>query len=124
MQYYHVWFSTRNRKWLLQGEVAEKVKELIAAVAEEKHIDLVECETMVDHVHVLLRAASDEDLSWSMKLLKGRSSFDAFPDLKVDAGVNSLWQRSFNARLVPPAQIDTVRRYIQTQDQRLAKYER
>jgi REP-associated tyrosine transposase len=122
MRYYHVWFSTKNRRWLLQGEVTERVKQFLTAVAAEKGIELMECETMIDHVHLLLRATSDHELSLSMKLLKGRSSYETFralPDLKLDAGVSSLWQRSFNARLVPISQLSTVQRYIQTQDERL-----
>jgi hypothetical protein len=50
--------------------------------------------------------------------------FRAYPDLKLDAGTNSHWQRSFNSRLVPENQVQTVRIYIRTQDERLEKYER
>ena len=127
MPYYHVWFSTKNRKWLLQGDVAAKAKELMTLISREKRIELLECETMVDHVHLLLSADSPTALSWSLKLLKGRSAFEvfrAFPDLKLDARTNSLWQRSFNARSVAPNQVPIVRRYIRTQDERLEKYER
>ncbi|MBI1886487.1 MAG: transposase [Chloroflexi bacterium] len=61
-----------------------------------------------------------------MKLLKGRSSYELFrqmPEIKTDAKENSSWQRGFAAREVPEPQIETVRRYIRTQDQRLEKYE-
>ena len=127
MPLYHVWFSTKNRKWLLQGEIAQEVKQLMARVADEKRIALAECETMVDHVHLLVEASDKAELSWFMKLLKGRSAYDVFkahPGIKLDASTNSLWQTSFKARLVPSEQEATVRNYIRTQDQRLEKYER
>ena len=88
---------------------------------------MLELETMVDHVHILLDAPTSSDLSWSLKLMKGRSAYEvfrAFPELKLDAGINSLWQKSFNSRIVPPGQVSIVRRYIRTQDKRLEKYER
>jgi REP element-mobilizing transposase RayT len=43
MPLYHVWFATKRRKWLLQGDVAEAVKELMWKVAKEKDIGLSEC---------------------------------------------------------------------------------
>jgi REP element-mobilizing transposase RayT len=77
---------------------------------------------MVDHVHLLLAAESAAELSWHLKLLKGRSSYEvskAYPEVKLDAHTNALWQVSFNSRVVPDDQLATVRNYIRTQDQRL-----
>ena len=124
--YFHVWFSTKYRKWLLQGDVEVKVKEVFQQVAIEKQINLVEFETMVDHVHMLVEVPEPGSLPNALKLLKGRSAYEVFrsyPDVKLDAGVNSLWQDGYRSRQVPPAQIGVVRRYIQTQDQRLEKYD-
>jgi REP element-mobilizing transposase RayT len=109
------------------GEIEGRVKTHLQKVAGEKGISLLECQPMVDHVHLLVEAGSDEELSWTMKLLKGRSSYELFrglPELKLDASENSFWQRSFAARLVPGNQIERVRQYIRTQDERLEKYER
>ena len=127
MGFYHVWFSTKYRRWLLQGEVAEKAKEMMELVASERGIALLECETMVDHAHLLIEAQSGVQLSWFMKLIKGRSAYEvfrAFPELKLDAHVNSFWQDSFNARLVSEEQIPIVRCYIRTQEERPEKYAR
>jgi len=124
---YHVWFATKGRKWLLVGEVGDAVKGSLVETAREKSIKLLECQPMVDHVHMLVGASSAEELSWLMKLLKGRSSYEVFrryPDLKLDAAVISFWQRGFGACAVPETELDTVRQYIRTQDERLEKYER
>ena len=126
-QVYHVWFATKGRKWLLVGDLGDLAKAILVDAAREKEIDLLECQTMVDHVHILVGVDSSPELSRVMKLLKGRSAFELFrrnPGLKLDAGINAFWQRGFNARLVPREQTDTVRRYIRTQDDRLEKYER
>jgi len=39
---YHVWFSTKRRKWLLQGDVDARAKELFERIAAEKGIELRE----------------------------------------------------------------------------------
>jgi putative transposase len=123
--YFRVWVATKYRKRLLEGDVVTKVKEVVLQVATEKSIGLVECETMADHVHMRLIADTDTHLSSHMKLLKGRSAYEvfkAYPEVKLDAGISSLWQEGFKSRLVPASQLETVRRYIRTQDERLEGY--
>ena len=122
---YHVWFATKGRKHLLSGDVGEAAKEAIRTVAIEKGIDLLECEVMVEHVHLLVRPGR-MGLPWTMKLLKGCSSYEVFrqfPELKLDAEADALWQRGYGAKLVPGEALEIVRRYVRTQDERLAKYE-
>ena len=127
MPLYHVWFATKRRKWLLQGDVGEAVKELMRTVAEEKRIRLLECEMIVDHVHLLISTEDRARLSMAMNLLKGATSrriFQRFPELKLDAKVGAFWQHRYAAKLVPEAAAATVGRYIRTQCDRLDRYER
>jgi len=127
MALYHVWFATKGRKWLLQGDVGEAARELIMTVAKEKSINLVQCEMMVDHVHLLIAVDDRTDLSKAMNLLKGATSrrlFQRFPDLKLDAGLNSFWQHRYAAKVVPEAAAASVGQYIRTQWERLDRYER
>ncbi len=127
MALYHVWFATKRRKWLLQGEVGEAAKELMLQVADEKGIDLIECENIVEHVHLLVEAADRDELSRAMNLIKGVTSrrlFEKFPDLRLDAGVNSFWQHRYAAKQVPSGAKGIIRKYIRTQEERLEKYDR
>lgn len=97
------------------------------AVAKDKHIGLLECESMVDHVHLLIAVADRARLSKAMSLLKGTSSrrlFQRFPDLKHDAGTKNFWQHRYGARIVPEPAKAQVRHYIRTQWDRPEKYER
>jgi putative transposase len=123
---YHVWFSTKNRRRVLEGDVADTAKQVMWQVANERSMDLIELELMPDHAHLLLAAESAGRLSWCMKLLKGQSAYEvfrAYDEFKIDAHTNSLWQDGFKSRPVPAGQVEVVRLYIQTQDQRLEKYE-
>jgi putative transposase len=127
MPLYHVWFATKRRKWLLQGEVGEAAKESMWTVAKDKNIRLLECETVVDHVHLLVSAEDRTCLSTAMNLLKGvtsRQILQRFPELKLDAKVGAFWQHRYAAKLVPEGAAATVGRYIRTQCDRLDRYER
>ncbi len=125
--YYHVWFKTKQRKWLLQGEVEEAVKRAIRDVAAEHDLGLVECETMVDHVHLLVEAADDAELSRTMHLLKGASArhvMESIPDIRMDAGIDHFWQKRYGAKPVEPSALAGVAHYIHTQKERPEKYAR
>ena len=127
MPLYHVWFGTNRRKWLLQEDVATRAKELILATAAEKGIKLLECETMVDHVHLLLDVADQASLSRAINFLKGVSARrlnQEFPELRLDAGVGHVWQHRYAAKIVAAAAVPAVAGYIRTQWERLEKYER
>ena len=123
--FYHVWFGTKSRKWLLLGEVEDKIKELIKEIAKDKGIELLACETMVEHVHLLLKVRPSE-LSKVMHLLKGVSSrriFQAFPELKLDARTLSFWQARYGAKVVPVEALKSIIEYIKTQKDRPEKFE-
>ncbi len=122
---YHVWFSTKQRKWLLAGDVENQAKRLLKRIAADKGIDLRRCETMVDHVHLMLSTRADE-LSRQVKLLKGisaRGLFQEFPDLKLDARTDHFWQRGFGYRELEGSEARRVAWYIGTQKRRPGKYE-
>jgi len=96
-------------------------------VAKEKNIGLLECEIIIDHIHLLVSVDDRVNLSRAMNLLKSISSrrvFQVFPELKLDAGVAAFWQHRYAAKLVPEPAAVAVGRYIRTQWDRLEKYER
>ena len=123
---YHVWFATKQRKWLLQGDIDEAVKRLIHQVAREKRIRLLECETAVDHVHLLLRLEPEQTLPKVLNLLKGASSrriHQALPELKVDSHLEHFWQRGYDFAIVEPGSLTPRRHYVRTQKERLEKFQ-
>jgi putative transposase len=112
---------------MLQGDIAQAVRELLAQTAIDKNIDLLEHEAIVDHVHLLLRAADKTALSREMNDLKGVSArriFQRFPELKLDAHTNAFWQARYGHKVVPDSAEPTIRKYIKTQWERLEDYDR
>ncbi len=127
MPYFHVWFATTRRLWLLQGDIAVVAKKLMVEIAEEKGIRLIEAEAVVHHVHLLLDCEDKAAMSTAMMLLKGVSSRrigHQFPSIFRDAGTTHIWQAGYGSKIVAPADLATTKRYIQTQWQRLESYDR
>ncbi len=126
-QVYHVWFATRRRKWLLLGAVEERIKALLTDIAAQNRIELLALETMVDHVHLLIRLSEGQSLSGCMHRLKGASArriLQEVPDLKLDAHTEHFWQKRFGSKRISPGRVEAVHRYIATQKERPEKYAR
>jgi REP element-mobilizing transposase RayT len=68
----HVWFAATKRTWLLQGDVAEAARQIMIETAKEKSSQLLECEVIVDHVHLLLDLPQRAKLPRTMNDLKRR----------------------------------------------------
>lgn len=125
MPFYHVWFATKRRKWLLQGDVLEAVREELVSAAERHGIRVLEHEAVVDHVHIFLELENNSSLSKAMNLIKGVSArrvFQRFPELKLDAHTSSFWQARYGFKEIPPEREAIVRQYIRTQWDRLEDY--
>jgi putative transposase len=119
--FYHVWFSTKMRKIALVDEIGVEAKRLLKEVAARASIQLLEMETAIDHVHLLIGLEPEQALSSAMHQLKGATSryiFLRFPELKTDLGHNSFWQKGYGFRQLDPTEISDVRHYIRTQGAR------
>lgn len=51
---YHVVWAPKYRKWILQGEVRERVRELFQEIAGHHGFELAELEVDKNHVHLFL----------------------------------------------------------------------
>lgn len=116
---YHVWFSTKERRPILDGEIGEDARISFAAIAKRTNIELLEFGLSVDHVHMLLGLSPDTSLSAVMHQLKGACSHDIFlkyPDIRLDT--RALWQKGYGFRLLAPSEVGGLRYYIRTQSKR------
>ncbi|MEX1254542.1 MAG: IS200/IS605 family transposase [Dehalococcoidia bacterium] len=118
---YHVWFSTKGRSNALEGEVGDDIKEILRDIAQRTGIQMMAVEASIDHVHLLLRLTGERTLPSAMHQLKGASARAIFvrcPDLKLDLGHDSFWQKGYGWRRIEQSEVNTVRNYIRTQRER------
>lgn len=117
--YYHVVFSvTRGKPVFLNEEIDLTFRRLAGEIAGQKGWQLMELETMPNHVHLLLQKAKDQSLSQLVGYLKGRTAralLEQLAWLRGDLHSYHLWNRGFYNTRHTDASLDTVRAYIRNQ---------
>lgn len=118
---YHIWFQTKCRKRVLVDDIDKYFQQLLAKIAEDKHLTLLAYGTMPEHVHLLISIDFGE-LSYAIKMFKGISSrriFQHFPALKFQFHINNLWARSYGYNEIPTEKIPVVIDYVNNQKDHL-----
>lgn len=113
---YHVVWCPKYRRKVLVGGVDERLKEILQAVAEERHAEIIEMEVMPDHVHLLVEVDPQFGIHRLVKLMKGRSSRilrQEFPWLR--SRLPTLWTNSYFVSTVGGAPLAVIKQYIENQ---------
>lgn len=98
------------------GPVDERLKQIIREVCKETGNDILELETMPDHVHLLVDCDPQYGINKLVRLIKGRTSRylrAEFPSLK--RRLPSLWTNSYFVATVGGAPLAMVKQYVQNQ---------
>lgn len=113
---YHCVWCTKYRRDLLQGQVKERLLEIIREVVVEKNAELLELEIMPDHVHLLLEVDPQYGIHKLLKQIKGRSSRYLRKEFSiVKTRVPTLWTNSYFVSSVGGAPLATIKKYIENQ---------
>ena len=113
---YHIVWTPKYRRKVLTGEIAERLKAIIAEVAGETSSEILSLEVMPDHVHILCEVDPSFGAMKFVRLCKGRSSRllrQEFPALKTR--LPTLWTNSTFLSTVGGAPLSVVKQYIENQ---------
>ena len=97
IEYHFVWV-TKYRYQLLQGDVAERVRELVRQTCGIFEIEIIRGVVSKDHVHILISAPPTMSPSEIMRRIKGRTSsklFEEYPHLKKKYWGRHFWARGY-----------------------------
>ncbi|MGH7244838.1 MAG: IS200/IS605 family transposase [Phycisphaerales bacterium] len=110
--YFHLVFSTHKREPLIQPTDEDRLYAFIGGIARDINCTLIAAGGMPDHVHLLVRAASDVSLATIAKETKARSSAWIHEDWhRAEFG----WQRGYGGFTVSRSALADVERYIRGQ---------
>lgn len=118
---YHFVWSTKYRKKVLVGDVAERLKILHKSIADNKGFDIAVQEIQPDHVHLFIKAHPKFSPSFITKVLKGitaKKLFEEFPELRVKLWKGHLWNPSYYIGTCGDCSKEVVIKYIETQKER------
>lgn len=72
---YHIVWITKYRKPILQGLLAERVRELLRQICKENEVEIVKGHVSKDHIHLFLSVPPHLSISKLVQYLKGKSLY-------------------------------------------------
>ena len=115
---YHVVWTTKYRYKILEGKIAQRLRELLRQGCEAHGITIIRGSVGKDHVHMLLSCPPTLAPSKIMQYLKGRSSKimqEEFVELRKRYWGQHLWATGYFCRTVGAVTDEMVREYIENQ---------
>jgi putative transposase len=113
---YHVVFCPKYRRNVLVDGIDVRMKEIVAEIANELSVDILELEVMPDHVHMLCEVDPQYGIHKFVKYTKGRTSRllrQEFPNLR--SRLPTLWTNSYFVATVGGAPLAVIKQYIENQ---------
>ena len=95
---YHIVWITKYRYRILRGEVGQRARDIIAQVADELGVKIVNGVVSKDHLHLFVSIPPHISVSEFVKKAKGRSSRklqQEFPELKKRYWGRHFWCRGY-----------------------------
>jgi putative transposase len=113
---YHLVFCPKYRRPVLTGDVADRLGELVAEVAERREMKVLAAGVMPDHVHLFIESDprwAPAEIVGKIKAVTSRVLREEFPSLR--SRLPTLWSRSYFIASVGHVSGATIRRYIEAQ---------
>ncbi len=114
---YHLVWSPKYRKRILNGEVGARVEEMFKEIAEAYDITIDEMEVSPDHVQIFCSFPprySIAQVVTRFKSLSARAVFREFPQVKRQLWGGEFWENGYFARTVgDKVTAEVIRKYIQ-----------
>jgi putative transposase len=112
---FHIVWITKYRKRVLRGDLRLRIREIIAQVAEESGVKIVNGALSADHVHVFVEIPPHLSVSEFVKIAKGRSSRkiqQEFPHVQKEYWGRHFWGRGFFSSTSGNVTDDVINNYI------------
>ncbi len=116
---YHIVFCPKYRRHLLNGDIKKRLEETINEVASENNWKIIAKEVMPDHVHLFVSADVRTMPEKVVKRFKGRSSRYLRKEFPMLLRMPTLWTRSYFLSTAGNVSSATIKRYIETQWDRI-----
>ncbi len=124
---YHLVWAPKYRKWILRGEIRDRVTDLFNEIAEHHGFEIEAMEIAKDHVHVLLSFPPRYSIAkvvGTLKAVSARAVRAEFPEVKRQLWGGEFWEDGYFARTVgDQVTKDVVMKYIQFHDAKKSKAE-
>jgi putative transposase len=120
---YHIVWITKYRRPILEGSVAERVRELIRQICMQNDVTIIKGHVSKDHIHILVSTTPKMSISQLVQKLKGTSShklLQEYAHLRKPYWGQHLWSRCYFVATTGTVTDEVIKEYIANQDNDLA----
>ena len=103
---------------MIDERISERLKEIFGYIQDNYNIVLEEWNHDIDHVHVLFRSEPNSNISKFVNAYKSASSRlikKEYPSIKSRLYKEAFWSQSFCLISTGEANIETIKKYIESQ---------
>lgn len=115
---YHIVWTTKYRYRVLQGRIAERLRELIRQSCNSMNVTIIKGSIGKEHIHVLVSCPPSLAVSKLVQQLKGKTSrvlLNEYKELKKRYWGQHLWASGYFVRSVGFITQETIKEYIENQ---------
>ena len=117
---YHIVWSTKYRRKVLNSKIETRLKEILIQVSKEKEFTIHEMEVgECDHIHLFISAHPKVSISYIVKMSKGISGrllMKEFSEIKKCLWKKELQNPSYYVETIGSVSKENIRKYIQRQE--------
>jgi putative transposase len=118
---YHLVWAPKYRKWVLRGDIQDRVRELFLEIGDRHDIEIDTMEIAEDHVHLFVSfppRLSISEVVGKMKAISAKVIFEEFPETEREMYGGEFWEDGYFARTVgDEVTTKVVRQYIEYHDE-------
>lgn len=115
---YHIVWTTKYRYKVLNGKVAERVRELIRQSCNSMEVTIIKGSVGKEHIHILVSCPPSLSVSKLVQQLKGKTSrvlLNEYKELKKRYWGQHLWASGYFCRSVGDITKEMIKEYIEEQ---------
>ena len=116
---YHIVFIPKYRRKIMYGQVKKDIVDILKKLCEMKQVQLIDGKVCIDHVYMYVGIPPKYSISEIMSYMKGKSTlmlFDRHPEYG-SRGDKHFWARGYFVASVGNVNEETIREYIQNQEE-------
>ena len=118
LMYYHLVLVTKYRRKVIDKTISQRLREIFDCIVVNYNITVIEWNDDQDHIHILLKAQPNSELSKFINAYKSASSRlikKEYPEIREKLWKEYFWSRSFCLITTGGVTIDVIREYIESQ---------
>ena len=114
---YHLVWAPKYRKWILRGDVRDRVKSVFEEISSNHDFEIEEMEVDKEHVHIFLSFPPRYSIAKVVGMLKSISAsviFEEHPKVEKELWGGEFWEDGYFVRTVgDKVTAEVIRKYIE-----------